>query len=115
MTMGMTCFLLFKDTCTLLLEDRVERNVAALGEEYVQGGVEYYEKILKRNIALRTLLGSQGEKRFTACGNDNTLFRTRTLPNTMRYDNMKKALQKVENKGVKAKITDVNGDLDTKD
>lgn len=45
-----------------------------------EGGREYYGKILARNIALRQLLGKEGESYFTACGNENFLIRTKRTP-----------------------------------
>lgn len=44
--------------------------VAQLGENYTEGGLEFYEKTLQRNKALRKLLGSKGEALYTYYGND---------------------------------------------
>lgn len=44
--------------------------VAQLGENYAEGGLEFYEKTLQRNKALRKLLGSKGEALYTYYGND---------------------------------------------
>ncbi|XP_053997816.1 transmembrane protein 177 [Hylaeus anthracinus] len=49
---------------------KVDTKLSKLGPEYIEGGKEFYEKLLKRNIALRTLLGKNGEKLFTKNGNE---------------------------------------------
>lgn len=51
----------------------VDLLVSKLGPEYIQGGKEFYGKLLNRNIALRTLLGDEGKKLFTING-DRTHF-----------------------------------------
>ncbi|XP_071946678.1 transmembrane protein 177-like [Antedon mediterranea] len=48
----------------------MDKKVANLSPEYANGGLEYVEKILQRNIALRGLL-ENGKKRFSYYGNEN--------------------------------------------
>ena len=43
---------------------------AGMGRGYAEGGVEFYTKVLQRNVALRELMGSEGEGVFTVKGND---------------------------------------------
>lgn len=33
--------------------------MCALGESYIKGGIEFYSKLLNRNIALRKLMGKK--------------------------------------------------------
>lgn len=47
----------------------VDKRVANKGAEFVTGGVEYYEKLLQKNKAVLTILGSAGEKMYTEDGN----------------------------------------------
>lgn len=49
-------------------------STASIGPDFAAGGIEYYQKAMARNRALRELLGVQGEKRFTASGNVRTCF-----------------------------------------
>lgn len=77
------------DAYNCVRDRQVDRRVAALGQEYVRGGVEYYSKLLKRNIILRSMMGASGEKLFTKFGNDKTLVRRRHMEISARLDCMK--------------------------
>ncbi|XP_076671940.1 transmembrane protein 177 [Andrena cerasifolii] len=57
-----------------------DKKVSDLGPVYTQGGKEFYEKLLNRNIALRTLLGEDGKKLFTANGNENYMIFRKSAP-----------------------------------
>jgi len=61
-------YLLVKDTFTRYMEREVDRRAAGISPEYSDGGVEYYSKILQRNIALRELEGDGGKTRYTGKG-----------------------------------------------
>jgi hypothetical protein len=37
----------------------VDEEMCALGESYIKGGIEFYSKLLNRNIALRKLMGKK--------------------------------------------------------
>jgi hypothetical protein len=37
----------------------VDKEMCALGENYIKGGIEFYSKLLNRNIALRKLMGKK--------------------------------------------------------
>ncbi|XP_050732278.1 transmembrane protein 177-like [Eriocheir sinensis] len=93
---GYVVFILGTDMMTVSSEAKGDGAAAAMGKGYAEGGVEFYQKVLGRNVALRELMGSDGEKLFTAMGNDELLVRTRHLPYTMRLDSMKKHLKKYE-------------------
>ncbi|XP_075843847.1 transmembrane protein 177 [Microtus pennsylvanicus] len=77
-----------KDSLTVALEGWLDRRTASLSAAYAQGGVEFYEKILSGNLALRSLLGRQGEKLYTPSGNivPRHWFHIRHLPYTTRRD-----------------------------
>ncbi len=60
-----------------------DRAAARLGPEYARGGVEYYDKFMLRNRALRALTGDSGAKDYTLKGDGVPSlirpFRTRSL------------------------------------
>lgn len=80
-----------------MYEADADKAVADLGEKYAQGGLEFYEKVLQRNVALRTLMGTTGEKLYTAYGNDQMLLRTKHIPFTLRRDYFKQRVDEYRN------------------
>lgn len=73
-------------------DNSVDKAAARLRKIYAEGGVEYYDSVLKRNRALRTLLGSRGDKQFTYYGNIVSVWRNHTVQLTTRRDNLLKYL-----------------------
>jgi len=59
-----------------------DETLAALGRTYIEAGIRFYDKILKKNIACRELTGDESE--YTALGNENFLFRQKRVPLTSR-------------------------------
>jgi hypothetical protein len=41
--------------------------MASLGKPFIEAGIRFYEKLLKKNVAIRELTGDDGQ--FTAMGN----------------------------------------------
>lgn len=95
---GYFVYILATDVDSVAIDGACDRAAAAMGRAYAEGGVEFYEKVLQRNMALRELMGSDGEKLYSAKGNDEVLIRTRHLPFTVRLEAMKKCLQSYEEK-----------------
>ncbi|KAL1774865.1 transmembrane protein 177 [Sigmodon hispidus] len=87
---GFVAYAFSQDSLTVALEGWLDRRTASLSAAYVQGGVEFYEKILSGNLALRSLLGRQGEKLYTPSGNvvPRHWFRIKHLPYTTRRDSL---------------------------
>ncbi|CAL4210563.1 unnamed protein product, partial [Meganyctiphanes norvegica] len=81
-----TLWVFGQDFPTCMYEKDADLAAIELGETYLKGGLEYYNKILQRNIALHTLMGTEGEKLFTAGGNEQVSIRTKHLPLVMRRD-----------------------------
>lgn len=86
-------WILCKDVSCVSYETSADETAANINENYAKGGLEYYEKILKRNIALRSLMGEKGEALYTAYGNDQVVLRTQHMPFTTRRDFMKNKVQ----------------------
>ncbi|XP_060033974.1 transmembrane protein 177 [Erinaceus europaeus] len=87
---GFVAYAFCTDSLTLALEAWLDRRTASLSAAYAQGGVEFYEKVLSSNLALRSLLGKHGEELYSASGNviPRHWFRIKHLPYTTRRDSV---------------------------
>ncbi|KAH9370979.1 hypothetical protein HPB48_019094 [Haemaphysalis longicornis] len=85
-----TVYLCFKDATSQFWDRKADEKAAALGRDYVEGGIEFYEKALQRNRALRELLGDEGRKYYTSKGNLNELIRSTHVPLTHRLDTVRR-------------------------
>jgi len=66
-TMILSYFLL-KDGYNRYIDKELDRRTAGLSPEYAKAGVEYYDKLLTRNVALRELQGEAGKSVYTGKG-----------------------------------------------
>lgn len=86
-----TVYCLASDSYSSYRDRKADRKVAALHFDYADGGVEFYNKLLQRNQALRSLMGrTEGRKKYTAYGNNVYFWRSPTVPLTSRRDKMVK-------------------------
>ncbi|XP_068825397.1 transmembrane protein 177 [Capricornis sumatraensis] len=87
---GFVAYAFSTDSLTHALEAWLDRRTASLSAAYARGGVEFYEKVLSGNLALRSLLGQRGEKLYTPSGNviPRHWFRIKHLPYTARRDSV---------------------------
>lgn len=87
---GFVAYAFSTDSLTHALEAWLDRRTASLSAAYSQGGVEFYEKVLSSNLAMRSLLGKPGEKLYTPSGNviPRHWFRIKHLPYTTRRDSV---------------------------
>lgn len=72
-------YFLMKDMTEVHYEVDTDKRLCELGLEYVECGKIFYEKILKRNQALRELMGREGEKKYSKLGNENFGIRQRRV------------------------------------
>ncbi|CAG4948597.1 unnamed protein product [Colias eurytheme] len=68
---GVGIYFLFKDMTEVHYEARTDEALAELGPDFIESGIIFYEKLLARNQALRELMGSEGESKYTTFGNEN--------------------------------------------
>jgi len=66
---GVAVMNLFFQLRNAVIERWADDATAQIGPDYADGGIEYYEKMLSRNRAMRELLGEEGERRFHPDGN----------------------------------------------
>lgn len=87
---GFVAYAFSMDSLTHAIEAWLDRRTASLSAAYAQGGVEFYEKVLSGNLALRSLLGRRGEELYTPSGNivPRHSFRIKHLPYTTRRDSV---------------------------
>ena len=77
------------------LERTADETAASINIEYAKGAVEYYAKLIQRNIALRDLMGPTGEKLFTPVGNHSQFIRQKYIPLTNRKENAERVVEKL--------------------
>lgn len=68
---GAGLYFLMKDMTEVHYETETDRKLCELGLEYIESGKMFYEKLLKRNQALRELMGREGEQKYSIYGNEN--------------------------------------------
>ncbi|XP_049299562.1 transmembrane protein 177 [Anopheles funestus] len=71
------------DMTEIYYETKVDKQMATLGPDVVDAGARFYDKVLKKNVAIRKLTG---EDYYTAKGNVNYLIRQKAAPLTLRKE-----------------------------
>jgi hypothetical protein len=97
---GFYCF--FKDATQVYLDGQIDEYLGTMHKSVVKAGIGYYDKILKKNMAIRQLTG---DDLFTALGNKNDYFRTMSLPFTIRRTFFQTVLKEREEKESKERET----------
>ncbi|XP_043594430.1 transmembrane protein 177 [Bombus pyrosoma] len=77
-------------------ETEVNKIMSKLDDKYIQGGLEYYEKLSQKNRALRVLLGSKGTYMYTPVGNQTTWFIQKRIPISEQIDYFKEKMQNIQ-------------------
>lgn len=78
---GLGSWSFMKDFNQVSTDADIDKKLASLGPQFVTAGFSYYDKHLKKNIALRNLIG---DDTYTALGNENYLLRQKSMPLTAR-------------------------------
>ncbi|KAH8254031.1 hypothetical protein KR032_008094 [Drosophila birchii] len=76
---GIWCFM--KDYNQVATDAEIDKKLATMGPQFVAAGASFYDKHLKKNIALRELIG---DDTYTALGNENYMVRQKSMPLTAR-------------------------------
>ena len=61
-------YFLLKDGYNRYIDKELDRRAANIKPDYAAGGVEYYDKLMRRNVALRDLQGEKGRSLYTGKG-----------------------------------------------
>lgn len=79
-----TTYFMLTDGVTVYLEKKNDEDLINKNPIFLEGGRDYYTKLIERNLTLREIMGKKGEKLYTALGNDNTYIRTKHIPPVQR-------------------------------
>lgn len=107
-SIGYMNYIMLKDGLAHYYDKAADEAACNMGKEYVLGGIEFYEKLLARNRALRDALGAKGKTQYTMFGNEEVFLRTKTIPVTARLDIVKDALKDIENQEEKVQSNAAN-------
>lgn len=77
---GVGSWSFMKDYNQISYDTQIDKKLSELGPEFVDAGVRFYDKLLKKNMALRALIG---DDTYTAKGNENFYVRQKSLPLTI--------------------------------
>lgn len=99
---GLTTYCMVKDATNYYYDKVADESACEMGKDYILGGIEFYEKIMARNVALRSALGEKGKKLYTSFGNEEVFLRTPKMPLSAHLDLVKEKLKEIENNEVSA-------------
>lgn len=94
--LGNFCFA--TDSTQMYYDTAIDKEIASMGEEMVDAGVRYYEKVLNRNIAIRTFTGDFSV--YSSAGNVNMFVRQKSMPFTARKDFFQEQLKRLKESSV---------------
>lgn len=66
---GICIFLLIRTIIENSFQHNADKKVCDLGEEYIRGGIEYYDKLIQRNLVLRNIIPN-GNNIYSEKGNE---------------------------------------------
>lgn len=72
----------------------VDKELCDVGPEFMEAGVRFYDKLLRKNIAIRNLVDDNS---YTVKGNEQTLLRQKSLPLTIRKSYFEMRLEELKN------------------
>ncbi|XP_057653852.1 transmembrane protein 177 [Diorhabda carinulata] len=77
-------YIMAKDLSQMYYEKNIDLELKKTDIIFLQGGKEFYSKLLERNKALRQLLGKDGERLYSVLGNENYILRQKHIPLVQR-------------------------------
>uniref|UniRef100_A0A0A1XRX6 Transmembrane protein 177 n=1 Tax=Zeugodacus cucurbitae TaxID=28588 RepID=A0A0A1XRX6_ZEUCU len=89
---GVGSWSFMKDFNQVRYDTEIDKKLCSLGPQFVEAGASYYGKLLKKNMALRELIG---DDTYTARGNVNYFLRQKSLPLTVHKSYFEEKLQEL--------------------
>lgn len=77
-------YFMWADGLNCHYEAKSDMLAATTSDEYYEGGIEYYTKMLQRNKCFRKMLGEEGAAYFTSEGDARGFIRSKSIPFTRR-------------------------------
>lgn len=91
---GIVVCLLIRVALENYYQNDADSKVASISKEYIYGGIEYYEKLIQRNLALRNIV-PDGESMYSEKGDQLAFISLLSeLPLTFRKKQLERKLQK---------------------
>lgn len=95
-SVGVFIYLLARKVIENLYQNNADEIVSDISQEYIRGGIEYYEKLIQRNLALRNII-PDGKNIYTEQGNEVGIVRVLSeLPLTFRKKKLEHKLKNYE-------------------
>lgn len=98
--MGFVLYRCLRDPMRHVSSKKYDQMAAQTGPEYLDGGIEFYEKSLMKNKALREMLEKRGERQFNADGSENYFMFAPKLPTKKRLELLKEMKMEVNSVAV---------------
>lgn len=97
-------FFRVKSQSALFTLTRLDKILSLIsGKDYIEGGIEYFDKQLKMNKALRNLL-HDGQSTYAVSGNYNFFIRQKSLPLTVQKSLLEEDLRKLDPSAVEESL-----------
>ena len=112
---GVGIYFAQKDFLRKRAERKVDEKLSQISPTYVKGGLEFYSKLLARNIAHRSLLDKHGHELFTEDGNFAYFIRQKTTPITKRkslFESRIKEFMQEQEKKLDNDLKKIAGDIE---
>ncbi|XP_053963064.1 transmembrane protein 177 [Anastrepha ludens] len=90
---GIGSWSFMKDFNQVNYDTEIDKQLCSLGPQFVEAGSGYYDKLLKKNMALRELIG---DDTYTAKGNVNYFIRQKSLPLTFHKAYFEQKLKELQ-------------------
>lgn len=92
----MKVYLFIYNLLKVSYDESTDEELATFGKTFLEAGIRFYDKLLKKNIAVRELTGDDSE--YTALGNENFILRQKRLPLVSRKSFLEEKLKELDEK-----------------